>query len=262
MISRQHPNRKARKQSIKMNCPGKVLIADDEEIFCLSTADLLRREGYKCDCVPDANAGIIKLRSNEYDVLIADIRMPGNPNLEFIKALPRLSAGLSAILVTGYPSQNTAIEAVGLPVVAYMVKPIDLNQLTENVSRAVATTRLYRAVLNSKKQLDTWQEGLENLEAGLKKSNGGKIDVSEKYFIDLTFAGVTAALSNIRYIISTIPDKAKKAPVCSLMKCPRLADLVGAVDETIDVLEKTKGAFKSKELGRIRKKLETVVKQQ
>ena len=242
-----------------MNELGRILIADDEETFLYSTADLLRREGFHCDCVPDANAGIIKLKNNEYDVLIADIRMPGNPNLEFIKALPRLAEGLSAILVTGYPSQNTAIEAVGLPVVAYMVKPVDLTLLLENVSKAVGRTRLYRAVSNAKERLEIWQEGLANLEVGIKKSDS-KIDISEKNFIDLTFAGVTAALSDIKSIMSATSKKKGQPQVCHLLKCPRLGNLAAAVDETIEVLEKTKGSFKSKELGIIRKKLEKIVK--
>jgi hypothetical protein len=74
----------------------------------------------------------------------------------------------------------------------------------------------------------------------------------------LTFAGVTAALSDIKYIMSAT---SKESPqVCHLLKCPRLGNLATAVDETIEVLKKTKGSFKSKELGRIRKKLEKIVK--
>ncbi len=48
-------------------------------------------------------------------------------------------------------------------------------------------------------------------------------------------------------------------PACHLLSCPRLAELTGAMEDTIQVLEKTKRAFKSKDLGEIRKKLEKVI---
>lgn len=252
--------RKSRKSSVSSNRLGKILIADDEEMFLNSTADLLRREGFICDCVADANEAILKLKSNEYDALIADIRMPGNPNLEFIKALPRLAEGLSAILVTGFPSQHTAIDSIGLPVVAYMVKPADFDALLENILKAVDRTRLFRSVSKAQKTLEAWQEGLANLDDGIKRTEGGRKSFSERNFVDLTFAGVFAALSDIKYIVCS-PSKEKAGnQLCHLSKCPRVNKLVEAVEETIEVLEKTKSSFKSSELGKIRGKLEKIAK--
>ena len=239
---------------------ARILIADDEEIFLNSTADLLRREGFLCDCVTDANQAIIKLKSNQYDAIIADIRMPGNPNLEFIKMLPRFAEDLSAVLVTGYPSQNTAIDAIGLPVTAYMVKPVEFTELLENVTKAVESTRLFRKVSEAKKTIQTWQRSLANLEGGIKKSNRVKAGLEQKDFVDLTLSGVSAALSDVKFIVSGHSRKNEDKAVCHLLDCPRLDELRQAVEETIDVLEKTKSSFKSSELGRIRKKLQTVVK--
>lgn len=63
--------------------PPRILIADDEETFRLSTAALLEREGYRCDCAMDAEeAG--KLLSGSHDLLISDIRMSGNLRMEFL----------------------------------------------------------------------------------------------------------------------------------------------------------------------------------
>ena len=86
-----------------MSQSGRILIADDEETFLRSTADLLRREGYDCDCVPDAKTSIEKLKKANYDVLIADIKMPGNPKLELIQQLPRIAEGTAAILISMPP---------------------------------------------------------------------------------------------------------------------------------------------------------------
>ena len=86
-----------------MSDQGRILIADDEKVFLESTADLLRRAGYECSCVPDAPSAIEELRKEEYDLLIADIKMPGNPDLELVRELPNIAEGMPVILVVPSP---------------------------------------------------------------------------------------------------------------------------------------------------------------
>jgi DNA-binding NarL/FixJ family response regulator len=124
--------------------PRRILIADDEESFLYSTADLLRREGYECDCSTDARAATEMLGKENYDLLIADIKMQGNSDLEFIKALPQIAEGMPVILVTGYPSLNSAIESIQLPVVAYLVKPFELNELLVRVKDVITGKGLFK----------------------------------------------------------------------------------------------------------------------
>ncbi len=130
----------------------RILIADDEESFLYSTADILRREGYDCSCASDAIAATEMLRKESYDLLIADIKMQGNSDLEFIKALPQIAGEMPVILVTGYPSLNSAIESIQLPVVAYLVKPFELNELLVRVKDIITgkghfkTRRLEKAL--------------------------------------------------------------------------------------------------------------------
>jgi CheY-like chemotaxis protein len=97
---------------------GRILIADDEERFMHSTAAFLRQEGYECACAPDAATVAAMLREDPYDLLIADIKMPGNRNLELIRELSHRAEELSVILVTGCPSLQSAIQSIRLPVVA------------------------------------------------------------------------------------------------------------------------------------------------
>ncbi len=122
----------------------RILIADDEESFLYSTADILRREGYECGCATDARTATDMLGRENYDLLIADIKMPGNSDLEFISALPKIAEGMPVILVTGYPSLNSAIESVQLPVVAYLVKPFELNELLVRVKDVITDNGLFK----------------------------------------------------------------------------------------------------------------------
>ena len=242
-----------------MGTLGRILLADDQDTFLQSTADLLRREGYDCDCVTDATAGIEKLRNNKYDLLISDIEMPGNPNLDLVCQLSGIARGTSAIIVTGYPSQRSAIQAVGLPVVAYMLKPLDFEKLLTQVEAAIEKAHLYRAVVSARHRLQYWQQSLTGLEEVLKDSNAPLSSEPTKDFLDLTFANIEGALSDVKHITAATTSELTELPVCHLLNCPRLVELTAAMDETIKVMEKTKSAFKSKELGQMRKKLQQLV---
>ncbi len=243
-----------------MTEPGRILLADDEQTFCDSTGELLRREGYQCDCVPDAHAAIEKLKENSYDLLIADIKMPGNPDLELIKELTRLAKGVPAILVTAYPSQKSAIEAIQLPVAAYMVKPIDFEELKKNVAEAIKQKNLFQAVSDTKQRLRQWQTQMQDIEEILKKRNQKTFSASVRGFLDLTLGNISAAFTDVKNLTGILTDGQKESAVCNLLNCPKLSELTEGLAETIKILEVTKSSFKSKELGELRIRLEQLMK--
>ena len=238
---------------------GRILVADDEETFLQSTADLLRREGYVCDTVTDASAAAEMLRQHEYDLLIADIKMPGNPNLELIRQLPDVAGGLPAILVTGYPSVESAVHSLQLPVAAYLVKPVDFPELLGHVRVAVARYRLFTTLRRVRGRLKHWQDDLNSTEEMMRQTPGSASPVPIDVFLDLTLGNIVASLSDLRGLIEGLQNKTDGPQACHLLDCPRPAVFIKALREVIDVLRKTKSAFKSKELGELREKLEKLV---
>jgi len=139
-----------------MDSPARILMADDEELFLLSTADLLREEGYVVDCAKDGQEAARMLAETPYDLLISDIRMPGNAGLSLIQDLPEPNRDLPVILMTGYPSADTAIQAVNRAVLAYLVKPMEFRELVVQVQRGVAQRRIQRAVAASVRRVQDW----------------------------------------------------------------------------------------------------------
>ena len=127
-----------------MTVPARLLLADDEETFRSSVAVLLRREGYQCDVASTADEAIDRLAATPYDLLITDLRMPGNMDLELLKAAAAGGGTLPVIVVTAYPSVPTAIEALRFAVVDYLVKPFDFDELLRAVRRALETRRTAR----------------------------------------------------------------------------------------------------------------------
>lgn len=244
-----------------MSDTGRILIADDDETFLLSTADLLRKEGYDCDCAQDAATAAEMLCKDEYELIIADIRMPGNDELQFIRELPSIIEGVSVILVTGYPSVSTAIEAVKLPVVAYLVKPIDWVELLTHTQIAISGYRTYRTVDDAQVRLKDWSEKLEALSDNVKQKAGESGQFPMESFFSLTAKNIVGSLADLYVIMASIGGKNIEPYPCHLLNCPRIEGLTEAIVETIEILEKTKSSFKSKQLSELRKKLENVLKE-
>jgi DNA-binding response OmpR family regulator len=240
---------------------GRILIADDEDTFLNSTADLLRREGYACDTATNADAADELLRANKYDLLISDIKMPGNPNLELIHSIPQVAVGMPVILVTGYPSVDSAIRSLQLPVAAYLVKPIDFDELLNHVRSAVGRYRLYQVILRVQERLGHWQEDMQRTEAVVRQSQVGVSPVPVDMFMDLTLANIVASLTDLRNLIESLQHHEGSKEACHLLGCPRPAAFVKTMHEVIEVLKGTKNSFKSKELGELRQRLESLVQE-
>jgi len=185
---------------------GRILIADDETIFSNATADLLRQEGYECDVAPDAHTAAALLTRTPYDLLIADIKMPGNDGLEFIRDLPRVTQGIPVILVTGYPSLRTAIQSIQLPVVAYLTKPVEFDELKTQVRNCIQGYQAYQTIRNTRQRLETSCNNLTDLEKLLKDAPkiNDKPATSINNFFDLSLINIIGALSDLRHLTANL----------------------------------------------------------
>ena len=232
----------------------RVLIADDEDTFARSTADLLRREGYRCEVVPDAAQARAALAREDFDVLVADIRMPGNQQFELIREVPLLAPGMPVIVVTAFPDLSTAVASVELPVMGYLLKPLDVAALLERLRAVVGHRRAARAVESQRARLERWMRELDEVRAAMHVPSRDARPAGT--LASLTLQHVTGTLADLRSIseagaISTDP--------CLLAGCQQRIHLLAMLREVVDVLQRTKGSFKSKELAALRKRVEQVV---
>ena len=135
-------SRKSRPTSTPAPAPAppdrpRVLVVDDEaSIRELLTRTLALTE-YEVEAVADARTGLDRLRLGPYDLLIADLRMPVMDGLALIREARRLQPTLKVIIITGYSTESSAIEAVNLGVVGYLVKPFRVPQVLSAVGRAL-----------------------------------------------------------------------------------------------------------------------------
>ena len=116
---------------------ARVLVVDDEP----GIRDLLSRalDCYQVDTAPDAGDALRLLRGGGYDLMIADLRVPGADGLSLIREARGINADLPIIIITGFSTKANAIEAVNLGVAGYLTKPFEASQVRAAASRAMGT---------------------------------------------------------------------------------------------------------------------------
>jgi len=238
---------------------GNILLADDEKTFLAATAQLLQNEGFVCDCAENTKQAIKKLSKKRYDLLIADIKMPGNSNLELIKKVAADNSAISVILITGCPSQKTAIAAVQLPITAYILKPLNFPEFMQKVKSALKVSMLYKTIVRTRDNLSKWVGELENIELSLQQGKRNIFDTALKSFLDITTAKIDETFDNIRLVSNLLDDADSPSQVCQIMQCPKLSDLTEGIKEAITSIKKSREIYKSKQLEEIRTKLEKML---
>ncbi len=114
---------------------SRLLIADDEPLYLETTSQLLKKAGFECVCVSDAESAIAVLREQPIDLLLTDLNMPGNLKLELLRSGRSEWPHLPVVVVTGVPSLPTAIEGVRLGIADYLIKPVRFDVLLQSVRR-------------------------------------------------------------------------------------------------------------------------------
>jgi excisionase family DNA binding protein len=116
---------------------ARVLVADDEASIRELLSKTLALAEYEVDTAPDGRAAIERLRLGHYDLLIADLKMPGLDGLSLIREARRLRTDLPVIIITGFSTESSAIEAVNLGVAGYLTKPFRVPQVLAAAARAL-----------------------------------------------------------------------------------------------------------------------------
>ena len=106
----------------------RVLVVDDEA----SIRDLLSKT-----LAPDGRSALERMRLYPYDLLIADLKMPGMDGLTVIREAKRYKADLPVIIITGFSTESSAIEAVNLGVAGYLTKPFRVPQVLAAAAKAL-----------------------------------------------------------------------------------------------------------------------------
>ena len=121
----------------------KILVVDDELPVCRSISSALEAEDYIIDTTLSGEEALEKEQETRYDIMLVDLMMPGVSGMDLLKAVREKRPDIVVIMVTGYPTMETAVQSVMLGAFDYIPKPFTPKELRSVVSRALERRRLY-----------------------------------------------------------------------------------------------------------------------
>ncbi len=131
-----------------------VLIVDDEFSVRDSLENWFRRDGYRTGSAANADEALKRLQEATWDVVLLDIKMPGMDGLELQKRLHEIDPDLLVVMITAYASVDTAVQALKQGAFDYITKPIDPDELSHLVRRAIEQRRLKSENLRLRTTID------------------------------------------------------------------------------------------------------------
>jgi len=112
---------------------AKILVVDDDENIRNTMKTILEDEGYIVDLSATGSEAIRKTKKSAYNIALLDIRLPDIEGVELLKLIKDAVPRTRKIMVTGYPSMQNAIAALNKNADAYLIKPIDIENLLNTV---------------------------------------------------------------------------------------------------------------------------------
>ena len=124
----------------------RILVVDDEEQIRSLLADYFQFLGYEVTTAVNGAEALEKLSQHVFDCIISDLVMPDKDGLELLKQVKTQNKKLPFLIITGYPTIETAIEVMKQGAYDYVTKPLQFEDVRIKVERALHTTALERSI--------------------------------------------------------------------------------------------------------------------
>ncbi len=107
----------------------KILVVDDEAIVRESIRDWLEDAGYQVETAESGEEAVEMIKKQDFGVMVLDLRLPGKTGIGILKEIKLLKPQIKSIIITAYPTVVTAVEAMKLGAIDYLIKPVAPDQL-------------------------------------------------------------------------------------------------------------------------------------
>ena len=131
-----------------------ILVVDDDKGILETLSELLESKGYTVDIAETGREAIEKSKIRMFDLALLDIKLPDMGGTELLGKLHQMTPRMMKIMITGYPSVQTAIASVNLGADAYILKPVNPRDLLNVVEQKLAEQS--RAETLSEDQVSEW----------------------------------------------------------------------------------------------------------
>ncbi len=149
--------------------PDRILIVDDEPSVLETLAAILAAEGYEVLAAGDVDTALALLSKERLDLVLTDLRMEGSSGLSLLGELRRTWPETLAIVLTGYASLESAIDALREGAYDYLLKPCDVNELKATVERALERAHLARSLTERVAELEAANQRISGFAGELQQ---------------------------------------------------------------------------------------------
>ncbi|MDA1195747.1 MAG: sigma-54 dependent transcriptional regulator [Planctomycetota bacterium] len=120
----------------------RVLLADDERAIAITLADDLRRAGYEVQAASDGPEALARYEAGSFDAVITDLNMPGMSGMELLERVRRSEVPAEVIIITGYGTIDSAVDAMRKGAFDYVLKPFNNDEILEKLRKVAELRRL------------------------------------------------------------------------------------------------------------------------
>lgn len=142
------------------------MVVDDEEGIRDVLKEFLEKKGYYVETIGDSRQVIDRVKSKQFDIILVDLKMPDISGLDLLKAIRQFDADIAVIIMTGYASLETAIQAIREGAYDYITKPFRLEEIyitIKNACEKIFLKQQHRTFIDELRQArETANKGVDN----------------------------------------------------------------------------------------------------
>jgi DNA-binding NtrC family response regulator len=223
-----------------MSSSERILVIDDEQVICESCQRVLSEVGYEVTIATNSSEGLDRARKGDFDAVIVDLRMPETSGLEILRGIRTEKPGTQVVMITAFPSADTAVESMRLGAIDYLLKPFTPEELRSKVREALGRKKIEGAVSRGGSAIkekaagilipSTWDHSDAFQE--IAQSEGCAVSVSDdidevlekvrKGEVETLFVALDVFAEKARELVSAIRNSGRDIPVISVSCDPTL----------------------------------------
>ena len=139
----------------------RILVVDDELFVRELLLEFLSTEGYEVSLADSGEKAVELMQTQPAEVVLVDLKMPGMDGIETFKQIKKIAPDTLAIIMTGYPTIESSIEALRQGAYDYVVKPFKLNDLKTSIEKALREHKLKTQITQLKNRIAQLEVELE-----------------------------------------------------------------------------------------------------
>lgn len=241
---------------------GRILIVEDERVVARDLEVTLSDLGFTVTGLASCGEDALALAGETNpDLVLMDIRLAGE--LDGIETARHLRDrwDIPVVYITAHSDDDVIQRAKVTEPLGYIIKPFDSRMLYGTVEMALYRREAARMTERGRQWMSEWRADMERVLASVEAADAppDAAFVPVSTFVALTVRNIVSALSNIQQLTDAMAERTSSPDACHLMQCPRRTVLEDALRDAVATLEQTRGAFKSRELGTLRRRLETLL---